>query len=312
MPSEKPSLLRAWFYLMGLSLRRQARARQMVWIALGLLAFAAAFVAVGTALRFWDQHTWRRRLAPDGERIAFADQFNYAQLAALAYPRPGFGGVEHAVLSACQLGLNESPFRVFSQVVVLALFVSFLLPLWTLSFAGEALGGEREGGSLIWLLSRPLPRWAVYLGKFLAVLPWSLGLALGGFGVLCLLGGEPGRRAWLLFWPAVLWAALAFSALFHLLGALFRWSAVLAVAYVFTLEIVFNLMPGYLNRVSIGFYARCMMYEEAAAYGLGPDNALLFPAVDAGTARLVLAALTAGLVGLGMLLFSRAEYGDAV
>src|ERR1700722_14471335 len=36
MTHERPSPTRAWFYLLWLSLRRQARARQMVGIALGL------------------------------------------------------------------------------------------------------------------------------------------------------------------------------------------------------------------------------------------------------------------------------------
>jgi ABC-type transport system involved in multi-copper enzyme maturation permease subunit len=305
-------MLRAWLYLIGLSLRRQARARQMVWIAVGLLAFAAAFVAVGSALHFWDMHTWRRRLVPGGDRLTYAEIINYTQLVLLGFPRPALGGVEHAILSGVQESLNVTPFLVFSDALVMTLFLAFLLPIWTLSFASEALGGERESDSLIWLLSRPLPRWSIYLGKFLALLPWSLGLALGGFGVLCLLGGEPGRRAWLVYWPAVLWSGVAFSALFHLVGALFRRPAVIAIVYVFFLEIILNLMPGYLKRFSVGFYARCMMYEAAEPYGLYPDSPGLFLAVDAATARLVLAGLTAALLGLGMFLFSRAEYSGKV
>ena len=41
--------------------------------------------------------------------------------------------------------------------------VSFLLPIWSLSFATEALGGERETNSLVWLLIRPLPRPAILI-----------------------------------------------------------------------------------------------------------------------------------------------------
>src|SRR5438067_2174042 len=35
-------------------------------------------------------------------------------------------------------------FAIFSRGVVLSLYTSFLLPLWSLSFATEALGRERE------------------------------------------------------------------------------------------------------------------------------------------------------------------------
>src|SRR4051812_50003029 len=54
-----PSLLRAWCYLVWLSWQRQARARQMVWIALGLLVFAVALVAVNTAAGQWGMGHWR-------------------------------------------------------------------------------------------------------------------------------------------------------------------------------------------------------------------------------------------------------------
>ena len=48
-----PRLWRAWCYLVLLSWQRQARARQMVWIALGLLAFSAALIAINTAADRW-------------------------------------------------------------------------------------------------------------------------------------------------------------------------------------------------------------------------------------------------------------------
>jgi ABC-type transport system involved in multi-copper enzyme maturation permease subunit len=311
MSQGRPSLLRAWCYLVGLSLRRQARARQMVLIALGLLVFAAAFVALASAMHFWDMHTWRKRIGD--QRVTYGELVDYAQLLLLAYPRPPIGaGVEHGILSASQLILDRSPFIVFSEGFVLSLFLGFLLPIWALSFATEAIGGEREANNLIWLLSRPLPRPAIYLGKFVALLPWVLGLGLAGFWLLCQLAGDPGRRAWALYWPAVAWATLTFAALFFLIGATLRRPAVIAIVYVFFLEIILNLMPGYLKRLSIGFYARCMMYEAAEPYGLGPDNPSLFLPVDAATARLVLATTTLLLLGIGTFLFSRMQYQDGV
>ncbi len=159
--------------------------------------------------------------------------------------------------------VDQSGFLVFSRWIVFSIFLTFLLPLWSLSFATEALGGERESNSLIWLLTRPLPRPAIYLAKFVALLPWSLGLNLGGFGLLCLAAGQPGAMAFRLYWPAVLWATLAFSALFYLMGAFFRRPAVVAIVYAFFLEVIFGNMPGYLKRISIGFYTRCMMFEAA-------------------------------------------------
>ena len=48
------------------------------------------------------------------------------------------------IVSDALRGAGAEPFR----------FFSFLVPIWSLSFATEALGGERESGSMIWLLTR--------------------------------------------------------------------------------------------------------------------------------------------------------------
>ncbi len=299
--------LRAWFYLVWLSWQRQARARQTVWMALGLLAFAAVFVGLNTARDRWDMNNWRqpRRGGPTYRQ--------WLKVTEAALPPSGLTGPMHtgfvaAYAAALEHGRLE--FVVFSRAVVFSVFVSFLLPLWSLSFATEAVGGEREAGNLVWLLSRPLPRPAVYLGKFVAVLPWSLGLNLGGFGLLCLLGGRPGPTAFALYWPAVFWATLAFAALFHLFGVCFRRPALVAVVYAFFLETLLGTMPGYMKRVSVSFYVRCLMFDAARGHGVEAERPSVFLPVEGATAWWVLVGLTVALLALGTVVFSRAQYND--
>jgi ABC-type transport system involved in multi-copper enzyme maturation permease subunit len=160
----------------------------------------------------------------------------------------------------------------------------------------------------LWLLTRPLPRPAIYLAKYVALLPWTVGLNLGGFALLCLAAGRPGPQALRLYWPAVLCATFAFAALYHLMGACFRRPAILAIVYSFFLETIMGNMPGYFKRVSISFYTRCMMYEAAQDYGVQPEKPTVFLPVDGTTAMLVLLGITVGLLLLGMFLFQRKEY----
>src|SRR5438105_12415424 len=54
-----PSSFRAWCYLIRLSVRRQARAHLMVWIALGLLAFITFIVALNNRAGRWGMSNWR-------------------------------------------------------------------------------------------------------------------------------------------------------------------------------------------------------------------------------------------------------------
>ena len=265
----EPSLWRAWFYLVWLSWQRQLRARQMVWIALTLLAFAVIFVALNTLQGRWDLRNRRwpqgdldglRREGRERQRTIPVQSCPCNQLGVVRHAEPDHRGSVQLVLQRFSLQVY-----VFVNAIVFGLFLNFLLPLWSMSFATEALGGDRESNSLIWLLTRPLPRPAIYLAKFVAMLPWSLALNLGGFGLLCLLAGPPGRETFKLLWPAVLCGALAFSSLFFLIGAFFRRPAIVAIVYTFFLESILGNMPGYLKRVSINFYTRCMMYDALEA-----------------------------------------------
>jgi hypothetical protein len=282
----------------------------MVWIALGLLAITVTLVAIQTHLGRWGMGQWRW---PSRRYPTLMDWTGEVQLLLGGMDHsPNGQGLRAALLGACRVILDQSDFMVFARWTVFSIFLSFLLPLWSLSFATEALGGERENNSLVWLLTRPLPRPAIYLAKFVALLPWSIGLNVGGFALMCLVAGSSGERAFRLFWPAVLWATLAFAALFFLMGATFRRPAVVAIVYSFFLEVILGNMPGYLKRVSIGFYARCMMFEAAQDYGVQPEKPSVFLPVDAGTAQAVLVGMTFALLALGALLFSRTQYHEVV
>jgi ABC-2 type transport system permease protein len=303
-----PSVFRAWLYIVSLSWQRQARARQMVWIALILLGLTVSLVAVNTAAGRWGMDHWR---SPQGYGLTFQQWWLAEWWSTRRLPTMIPSAGPDAILVSWQAVMDRSGFWVFSNWIVFSIFLSFLLPIWSLSFATEAIGGEQESGSLVWLLSRPISRPAIYLAKFTALLPWTLGLNLGGFGLLCLAGGRPGQLAFQLYWPAVLAGSLAFCSLFHFMGACFRRAAVVAVVYSFFLEIVLGNMPGYMKRISIGFYTRCLMFEAIESRGLhSPEKPSVYMPVDGSTAWIVLMVWTVLFLILGMVVFSRAEYHE--
>ena len=312
--NSRPSLFRAWCYLVWLSILRQARMRQMVWIALALLGFSGTFVGLLTAANRWDMHTWRFAFSRENPRIVYSYQeaTDNSQWLFLATPRaPLVPQWEQGIFASVQAILDNSPFPIFIQSLVLAvpsIMLNFLLPIWSLSFATDSIGGDRENRNLIWLLTRPLPRWAIYLAKFVAVLPWTIGLNVGGVGLLCLAGGEPGRQTFAVCWPAILCGTFAFTALFLLIGAYFQRPAVVSIVYSFFLEIILGNMPGYFKRASISFYMRCMIYETVEPRGIVPSD--LFVPVQGWTALIVLLSATAALLLLGMFVFSRTEYHE--
>jgi len=303
-----PSPLRAWLTLVSLGIRRQARVRQMVWIALGLMAATALFVGLNTSMGQWS--LLERRARP--HRMSYEEHLLHLR-ATQGFLRPEPAAAVHlAVLGATRAALDHSAFLVFSRWIIFAVFQSFLLPLWTLAFATDAIGGEREGRTLIWLFTRPLPRWSIYLAKYFSALPWCLGMNLLGFAVICLSAGEPGMLALRLFWPAVLAGTFAFAALFHLIAALFRRPAIIGLLYSFFFETLVSDLPGDLKRMSLSFYIRSIMFDATSALELAPDSLTVYSPVDGATAWGVLAGVTIVLTLIGMWFFSRGEYTEDV
>ena len=280
----------------------------MVWIALGLLGLTSLIVGINTQADRWTVAHWTHPRGKGPTYSQHLDNLGYAGMLPWNAPE---ASMHHMVHFASRAAIYEgSGFFVFSEWIVFSLFTTFLLPLWSVSFATEGLGREREAQNLLWVLTRPISRPAIFLAKYVALLPWCLALNLGGFALICLFGGPHGRRALEVYWPAVFWGTLAFSALFHLMGACLRRAAVLALLYAFFLETIMGNMPGHFKRLSISFYTRCLMFDRAHEYGIHPERPQIFLPVDGATAWLVLAGITVVCLIVGAIVFTWNEYLD--
>ena len=317
------SPLRAFVALVGLTFRRHWRVRSLGWVSFALLALMVAVVGIVTHVtRSWPLENQTRLVAdptkPNGvvsmtyreygeERLTF-----YQLLPDGQFGWKALGFAPYRALMRDEAYLGDFAFLNFSRWVVFGLYLGFLLPLFMLAFGSGALGGEREDRTLIWLATRPMPREAIYLAKFLGILPWCVAVAVGGFGMLCLAGGELGWRAFAVYWPDVAGGAVGFAALFHLVGALFRRPAVLGLAYIFFFEILVTNLPGSLKRLSVNYYVRSLLYNDArlAAPRVSPETLDVYEPVSSLTAWVVLLSLAVGLTLVGSVLFARQEPKD--
>jgi ABC-type transport system involved in multi-copper enzyme maturation permease subunit len=219
--------------------------------------------------------------------------------------------IPYAILTSEKF-VKDWAFMSYSMWVILVTYFGFVLPLFTLSYATAAFGTDRESRSLIWLMTRPIPRAGIYLAKYLGALPWCVLFGLGGFAAICFAGGEYGRHALVLYWPAAVAGTVAFSSLFHMIGALFRRPVVVGLVYVFFFEALVGVLPGSLKLLSLTFYARSLMYNAAAGADYPVEMLDVPQAVSSETAWIVLSLTTVFLTALGMFLFARLEYRDDV
>lgn len=199
----------------------------------------------------------------------------------------------------------------FIEEIFLAVFVSFLLPIFSLSHATAGIAADREEQTLVYLLVSPLPRPLTYLAKSCASLLLALVWTMGGMTLICWLGGQPGQQAWHVLWPGILWSTIGYVALFVLFGVMFRRATIIAVAYALFIETLIGNMPGIAKRLAISFYTRCVIFDAGAVFGVqptGPGNAELFGAISGEAAQTVLYLLSGGLLLAGMMIFTWREY----
>jgi len=335
-PALTPKALTAFWVLTVQSFQRHWRVRQMGWVSVGLLGLVAISVGVVTARERWGlpDRPVRRELSTrsaaeqmllpgryDPKRYDPTGPPGVATITQSEIPSPfdplknGIQtlilSIPHAVMQSDKF-LHDWEYMNFSRWVILGAFFGFVLPMFTLAYASAAFGTERESGSLVWVMTRPIPRSMIYLAKFLGTLPWCVVFGLGGFAVLCLAGGDLGLRALKMYWPAAAAGTIAFSAMFHLIGALFRRPVVVGLVYVFFYEALVSALPGSLKLLSLTFYSRSLMYNAATAAGY-PTNLLgLSQPESSETAWIVLTLAATSLTLVGMWVFARLEYRDDI
>ena len=319
------------------SFQRHWRVRQMGWVSFGLLAIVVGWVAGGDrqpgglgsartgALRGGVRRTGSTpsKLLPNQQYFERDYDDQKARAArALARRRPRSTrsrdaiqtpilSIPHAVLSP-RSSSRTGAYMNFSRWVVLGAFLGFVLPLFTLSYASAAFGTERESRSLVWLMTRPIPAVGDLPGevpRHAAVVP---GVRAGRVRGAVPGGGRYGRGRWRCTGRRRRSATVAFAALFHLIGAMFRRPVVVGLVYVFFFEALVGGLPGSLKLLSLTFYARCLMYNAAAAAGY-PAEMLDVPQAVSSHDRVGGAGRRdRRLTVLGMWLFARSEYRDDV
>ena len=332
------SLLSAFAMLTVHSFQRHWRVKQMGWVSVGLLALVVVWVTLVTMRGAWGLENRRvarsfpsyreyaeQNLPPNRYDIrrydSIARSSEVAPIFQYEVPSP-FNplkdniqslilSIPHAVIQA-RHPMQEWAYVNFTRWAIMVGYVGFVLPLFTLSYASAAFGTERESRSLVWLMTRPLPRTAIYLAKFLGTLPWCVMFSLGGFTAMCLAGGNYGKTAFGMYWPAAVIGTVAFAALFHLVGALLRRPVVVGLVYVFFFEALVAALPGSLKLLSLSFYIRSLMYNSASSAGFPTELLDMIHSVPDRNAWIFLTAAAAGLTGLGMWLFSRLEYRDDI
>ncbi len=238
----------------------------LFWVSAGFLLLVASVVVSVSLKNQWNYKTYK----PRGQAgLNFKNSTEMIEAGSLILgPNAGVSAICSAIAASGSGLMIQSGFPVFTKNVVFSVLLGFLLPLWCLTFAVEGLGAEREGKTLFWLFSKPVPRSSIYLGKFLAILPWVIIWSLGGFLFLAICAGDSGIIAFNLFWQPIAFACITYASVFFFMGACLPRASLIALAYAFVVETLLGSMPGSLKQLSVAFYARCIMFQKSSDLGV--------------------------------------------
>ena len=188
-------------------------------------------------------------------------------------------------------------------LMVWGFYLSFSAPLLGVFYGTSLIADEVEDRTITYLFTRPVPRGAVLVGKYLAYLVCAGLLVLPSvmlvfFLVTPLLGGSIGAGfPDLLKDLALLAAALAvYGALFALVGALFRRPLLTGLVFIFGWEPIVIVVPGYMKRFTVSYYLQGLV-----PHAMPQDGQVTGLVLQALQANEILPSATVGVVGLAVI-----------
>lgn len=215
---------------------------------------------------------------------------------------------------------DEGPRRIFltaGQRVAWNMIIQGLVPILSLIAGAAVISEELEDRTLTYLLTRPVPRPAIFLGRWLAAFVW-LGLLLSAsiVSVLTILDlpqidevtMQPGTSFIVLVVAVALLGCAIYSAGFAALGARIKHPMIVGLGYTFAIEIFLTNLPGKAKAATVQFYLRSIANEWSRSYVEILPN-FRGDDFDSGPAALLKLAIALALaIGLGSWILARRQY----
>ena len=138
---------------------------------------------------------------------------------------------------------------------------TIVVPIVALVFAAAAFGDLKEDGTLVYLWLRPMDRWPMVVGAWLASVTVSLPLTLVPLTAAAFIANVGSDLVWATVLACVV-GNLAYSAVFMLLGLLTKNSVVWGIGYILIWEGLVAGISGVGERLAIRGYTRSIIAEQ--------------------------------------------------
>jgi ABC-2 type transport system permease protein len=199
-------------------------------------------------------------------------------------------------------------------MLIWVLFLRFIVPVLGVFYGTSLVADEVDDKTITYLFTRPIPRGAVLLGKYLAYLVCTTLVVLPSVMIVYFLivpvTEIPASFGALVKDLGILALGLAaYGALFALIGAVLKRPLVIGLVFAFGWEQVAMVMPGYLRRFTLAYYLQALVPHAMPSDGVLSLLQSVFQDVPSATTSLfwLLVAMVVSL-GLAMRVIERREY----
>ena len=194
-------------------------------------------------------------------------------------------------------------------------YLRFIVPVLGVFYGTSLIADEVEDKTITYLFTRPIPRGAVLLGKYLAYLACTVFVVLPSVVIvyLCITpvrGSLGGSFVDLLKDLVLLGIGLAaYGAVFAWIGAKFKRPLLIGLIFIFGWEQVALAFPGYMRQFTVAYYLQALVPHAMPSDGVVSFVQSIFHETPSlPTSLIALAVIIAAFLALAASTVERREY----
>jgi len=165
-------------------------------------------------------------------------------------------------------GVKMGGAAIFGMMIWL-LYIRFIVPVLGVFYGTSLIADEVDDKTITYLFTRPIPRSAVLLGKYLAYLVCTILLVLPSvmivfFLIVPIAGGSIAAAfpSLLVDFGMLAVGLAAYGAVFALVGTRIKRPLIVGLVFAFGWEPAVLLFPGYLKRLTVAYYLQALVTHE--------------------------------------------------
>jgi ABC-2 type transport system permease protein len=177
--------------------------------------------------------------------------------------------VETLVHSGFQINGARTGGPALFGMMVWLLYIRFIIPVLGVFYGTSLIADEIDDKTITYLFTRPIPRSAVLLGKYLAYLACTVLLVLPSVMIVFFLVVPTGGGSIAAAFPSLVGdlgmlavGLAAYGAVFALVGTRLNRPLVMGLVFAFGWEPTVLLFPGYLKRFTVAYYLQALVTHE--------------------------------------------------